>query len=72
MTGHIGTNTLKFVPPRCSNRAVQIRVGLELADITTIHADLSFSRVSRLRFRTPGAPIRKIQVYAGMLPNLVP
>ena len=34
MTSHIGTNTSKFVPPRpYSNGAVQIRVGLELADL---------------------------------------
>ena len=39
MTSHIGTNTPKFVPPRrgrplrpYSNGAVQIRVGLELAE----------------------------------------
>ena len=39
MTGHIGTNTPKFVPPRWDDRAltllngaVQIRVGLELAE----------------------------------------
>ena len=38
VTDHIGTNTPKFVPPRWgrprldSNGAVQIRVGLELAE----------------------------------------
>ena len=51
---------------------------LVLPEYYQIHADLvcqaCISRFSNLLrcFRTPGAPIRKIPLYTGMLPCLVP
>ena len=66
MTGHIGTNTPKFVPPRWgrppfwpySNGAVQIRVGLALADfIIEITPDFPQSEIAATNFYDSGGSL---------------